>query len=70
MTDYYDRMRVIRDRLNTALLPYSIRVSYVGTLKGSITTIWWFGKTDTGFATGPSPEAVVDRILQHVFGGL
>jgi len=66
----YVLMRERRERLNTRLLPYHARVTYVGGVNGGITVIWYFGKSDTGFAAGLTEDAVVERVLHHVFRGL
>ncbi len=68
--DYYEEMRLIRNRINAVLLPCDLRVSYVGRCYDAINVIWWFGKKDTGFAAGSTPEAVIDRVQELVFGGL
>lgn len=68
--DYYAQMRRNREQINTALLPCDARVGYVGLCYGALNVIWYFGKKETGFAAGGSPEAVIDRVLEIVFGGL
>lgn len=67
---YYARMAEYRDRINAILLPIGGRVSYVGTTVGSLTVIWYFGKHETGFAGGRSPEDVIESIYAKIFGGL
>lgn len=68
--EYYEQMRLIRNRINSMLLPWQGRVGYVGTCCGALNVTWYFGKKETGFAAGASPEAVIDRVEQLVFGGL
>lgn len=67
---YYKRMREIRDALNSILLPLGGRVSYCGVCVRSITVIWFYGKHQTGWAGGHTPDAVLDDIYRQVFGGL
>lgn len=67
---YYARMAEYRDKINAILLPVGGRVSYVGRPLGSILVIWYWGKAETGFASGDTPEAVVEGIYRVVFGGL
>lgn len=68
--DYYARMRAAKEQINETLLPSTARVGYVGTCNGVLNAIWYFGKGETGFAVGSDPEAVIDRVLEQVFGGL
>jgi hypothetical protein len=70
MADYYAQMKANREALNLALLPCAIRVGYVGECLGAMNVVWHFGSKQTGFAAGATPEAVVDRIQELVFGGL
>lgn len=67
---YYARMKEYHDTINAILLPCGGRVSYVGKPMGSILVIWYWGKTETGFASGLTPEDVVESIYGKVFGGL
>lgn len=67
---YYDQMKRFRDTINKALLPSGARVTYVGQVLGGLNAIWYFGKNETGFAAGATPEAVVESIFDKVFGGL
>lgn len=67
---YYERMRAIRAKLNSILLPLGGRVSYCGVSMGSISAIWYYGKHQTGWAVGPDPDAVLDSIYRQAFGGL
>lgn len=67
---HYAEMKSVREKINAALLPCGARVSYVGMLLGKLSVIWYFGKNETGFAGGKTPEAVVDDIYGKVFGGL
>lgn len=67
---YYARMAEYRDRMNVILLPIGGRVSYVGKPMGRLSVIWYWGKVETGFASGPTPEAVVENIYGKIFGGL
>lgn len=67
---YYAYMKSVREAINAILLPCGARVTYVGNTFGSLTAIWYFGKKETGFAGGETPEAVVESIFGKVFGGL
>jgi len=67
---HYAYMNEARDRINAILLPSGASVTYVGGLFGRIMAIWYFGKKETGFAGGPTPEAVAQDVFNSVFGGL
>lgn len=67
---HYARMRAAKDAMNETLLPSGANVTYVGTVFGSFNVIWYFGKHETGFASGATVEAVVDNIFGKIFGGL
>lgn len=68
--DIYAERKLQRDRINSVLLPLDARVSYVGSLNGSIMVIWYFGKNETGFARATTEDGVIDRILEQVCKGL
>ena len=68
--NYYEEMNGYKERINSKLLPVGANVGYVGTCLGSIIAIWHFGKSETGFAGGGTPEAVTDDVFRQVFGGL
>lgn len=67
---HYARMKEARESINGALLPIGGRVSYVGSLGGRLSAIWYFGKSETGFASGSSELGVVESIHRQIFGGL
>lgn len=69
-SSYYEQMAEYQERINTRLLPVGARVGYVGLCFGSINAIWYFGKSETGFAGGGTPDAVVENVFRQVFGGL
>lgn len=53
-----------------AVLGGDFRLGLVWPLQGSVSLIWYWGKSETGFATGRTPEEAADRVLAQVFGGL
>lgn len=69
-TRYYASVSKARERLNSVLLSFGGRVTYVGHLNGSITVIWYMGKSETGFATARTEDGVIDRILDYFCRGL
>lgn len=67
---YYAEVKARRDRINAVLLLIGGRVTYVGQMNRSITVIWYLGKSETGFASGATENAVVDRIFDIFCRGL
>ena len=67
---YYAEVKARRDRINSVLLPMQGRVTYVGGCNGSITAIWYMGKSETGFASARTEDEIVDRILDQFCKGL
>lgn len=67
---YYARCREAREQILAELAPYFFRISYVGSNVGGWTVIWYWGKRETGFASGKTVEEAIADADRKVFGGL
>lgn len=67
---YYAACRAAKEQIEAELGPAHVRVSYVGYIVGGWTMIWYFGKSETGFASGATVEAALAQADRLVFRGL
>lgn len=68
--DYYAACREMRERIRSELEPCFFRITYVGNIVGGWTMIWYWGKRETGFASGKTVEEAIADADRKVFGGL
>lgn len=68
--DAYEERREWRRRLEAVLNPVKVKLGLVWSLSGGVSVIWYWGKDETGFASGATPEAAADSVLRQIFGGL
>lgn len=68
--DPYEERKVWRKEIESILHPVEIKVGLVWQLQAGVCLIWNWGKVETGFAFGPTPEAAAHRAMAIVFGGL
>ena len=68
--DHYAEVRNWKDRIEHILVPCQFRVGLVWALQGGVSMIWYWGRDETGFASGDSPESAADSAIRQVFGGL
>ena len=67
---HYARCREAKEQILRELGSCFFRVSYVGLITGGWTMIWYWGKNETGFASGKTVEEAIDDADRKVFGGL
>lgn len=67
---HYARCREAKATILLELEPCFFRVSYVGLICGGWTMIWYWGKNETGFASGKTVEEAIADADRKVFGGL
>lgn len=70
MVDPYEERKEWKRRIMEIVGPAGIRVSLVWQLNGGISLIWYWGKSETGFASGRTPELAAESAFAKVFGGL
>lgn len=67
---HYAKCKENRELIRAELEPCFFRISYVGMITGGWTMIWYWGKNETGFASGKTVEDAIADADRKVFGGL
>lgn len=67
---YYADVELARQQMRAELEPALFRITYVGFIVGGWTMIWYWGKNETGFASGRTIEAAIEHAERLVFRGL
>lgn len=68
--EYYARCREAKGEVEGELGPALFNISYVGNIVGGWTMIWYWGKKETGFASGRSIAEMIASADRQVFRGL
>ncbi len=68
--DYYADMAEWRSRIEAVLEGTGFTLGLVWTMLGSVSVIWYWGESETGFAHGRTPEEIAANAMQYIFGGL